>query len=663
MKNKFAVISTWPGAVCAEKEVFERLKIAAKELGKECYIISEDGYILDEHQNLTKTKIDTNEIDFIISSHFRDSKKLDAFYYHPLWNPPDFLLNDNDYSTFIDNYIQNDDFLIYGKGAMLNHLKSILLNSPRDLEGASLFVASFPESIIKPPAEKFYQIFYCGINWEVLFNKGQGRHAGLFEKLDNSGCIRIFGPNKIKEWKNKRPWKGYKSYEGEIPFDGVSMLNKINECGIVLCLSSDLHRKTGAASSRIYEAIAGGAIIISDDNPFVKEHFSDAALFINFNKYDIEDTYRQIMEKYQWIQENPKKVKEIILKAQDIFKTKFSMNKTITNIYLNHENRKKAVSKMLFAQNNNEKISIIYNLEAKTLDEKVQNKLKNVIKNITNQIYKNVELVILCDESIQNNINNYINNNILFPIKIIGSKIYNLTGTKIISFGKQFYNALNDIKSDYYIIINDSEIWYKDHLITLKRQLEDNQNVDIAYSGVIQSFNENALSQVIFKLISNQEIYNFDAVCSNGQFLFRNNNCQNYYEFTFDYIDELLVHYLIFNSVFKDKKILVFSKRNTIYIKKYYEDEVKSYDIIKQKRYIIDLFKYSYINKISDNKFLYLSNFQDRLRKIIRTFVKLELLFYEFIQFFILFGKKRDKNKKFISMLRKDNKDLIKMRK
>lgn len=113
------------------------------------------------------------------------------------------------------------------------------------------------------------KLFYCGSNWEGHF-RGQNRHVGLFKLLDNEGIVRFYGPEVVPEWNNYKPWEGYQSYAGEIPFDGVSLIRKCNECGIVLALSSDMHRRAGAVTNRVYEACAAGCVIISDDNPFMK---------------------------------------------------------------------------------------------------------------------------------------------------------------------------------------------------------------------------------------------------------------------------------------------------------------------------------------------------------------------------------------------------------
>src|SRR5699024_463960 len=124
------------------------------------------------------------------------------------------------------------------------------------------------------------------------------------------------------------------------PFDGFSILKEINQCGVCLVLSSDIHRRAGSATNRTYEACAAGAVIISDDNSFMLEHFGDAALFINYNKNNPEDTFRQIMEKYDWIVTHPDEALALAKRAQEIFLQKFTLDMQLNQIIEHHPVRK-----------------------------------------------------------------------------------------------------------------------------------------------------------------------------------------------------------------------------------------------------------------------------------------------------------------------------------
>src|SRR5699024_9349902 len=103
-------------------------------------------------------------------------------------------------------------------GGMADHLRCILMDKPRTLEGASSLTASFPEGCMLKPKLDDPKMFYCGMNWECVVSNSN-RHQGLFKLLDETGKVKFFGPDKVKEWGGRRPWAGYKCYQYSIPFD------------------------------------------------------------------------------------------------------------------------------------------------------------------------------------------------------------------------------------------------------------------------------------------------------------------------------------------------------------------------------------------------------------------------------------------------------------
>ena len=86
---KFAIINPFPGVTTAETELVIRIKKAAENIGSECYILSNEGFLLDEKQEITYELVNTDDFTFVISTHFVTLKCLDAFYYHTVWNPPE----------------------------------------------------------------------------------------------------------------------------------------------------------------------------------------------------------------------------------------------------------------------------------------------------------------------------------------------------------------------------------------------------------------------------------------------------------------------------------------------------------------------------------------------------------------------------------------------
>ena len=561
-QNCFAITSSWPGDVCGEYEILARLKKAAENIGAEAILISDNGYILNQKQQRTGNVVDIKSLQFVISIHYATPKLLDCFYYYTIWNPPEIPLGVPAYYRAAQNYLMYDDYLLNPNGhRMFHHLSSVLVNSPRQLENASPLFTSFPADALLSPNLKDPMLFYCGMNWEKFVYGSKHRHEDVLQLLDKTGRAKFFGPIKTPSWGNVRSWDGFESYRGEIPFDGFSILKEINECGVVLVISSDDHRRSGMATNRLYEAIAGGAVIISDDNPFVVEHFHDAALFIEYNVQDPADTFRQIMEKLEWIKANLDQATALVLRAQQIFKEKFSLEKQLQDILDNHTQRQQAVANALYARNADETVLAIYVMDQPFFDQIQKQKLTTILDNVERQLFTGITLAIECDHKIKHLIENFCRGRPA-KVQIYSFVIYNKKGTRILTDGNIYCDLKKRILHDYLIFMGPQEYWYRDHITTLKRVLEDQVNAVAAYPGRTYLKKNNSFTWNTFNQIDINDLFECKDVLS-GEVLFKR-EVEDYLEpYVFDFLEGTEHYAFLLFAEFKHKKTIAFSKRMT----------------------------------------------------------------------------------------------------
>lgn len=593
-RAKIAVINPFPGSMSAEHEVILRMQRAAEEIGIDLVSCDTFGRKLDpETQELTKEKVDEKELLFAITTHYLSHKALDTFYYHTLWNPPEIPLNVAEYDGYItDNYVMNDDYLTYDFGGMKNHLKSILMRKPRDLEDCSTMTTSFPASAVMEPRLDSPMMFYCGMNWEKVVHNSN-RHEGLFKLLDKTGKVKFFGPDYVKEWGGLRPWKGYKCYQYSIPFDGFSIIEEINKCGVCLVLSSDAHRRAAAATTRLYEACAAGAVIISDENEFVTHNFRDAALFIQYNKDNPQDTYQQIMEKYKWIIEHPKDALEMARRAQKIFLEKLTLNIQLEQIIANHPKRLAQIAKDLYATGTQGKVLTTYVLD--TLDAEIaKTRLKSVIANIKNQAYPDIELAIAADKSISAEIDDYCVLNCV-NVKVHGMQLFDSRKCRIMTDGQAIRKLQKATDYRFYINTKENETWFSDHITTLVRTMEDEDSV-CASSGVLADY-DGLRRSFCFEKVNASHIYsriwNSESFPASGQFLFSAECDQFLPDYLFDNIDGK-EHYAYTGIVkYIHKKEIPFSNRMTLCVCPTEKPlSGKVLDDARQSRFIRDLIRH-----------------------------------------------------------------------
>lgn len=576
---KMGIINPWPGDLSAESEVVTRINTSAKEVGIKCVLLSDWGHILNEKdQKKTSSFVDDGSLDFVITTHYLSHKSLNTFYYHALWNPPEIPLNLGEYNQFVtNNYLMNDDYLTYDLGGMKGHLKAILMNKPRDIEKTSMLTSSFPQSSMLEPKLENPKMFYCGMNWDKLVNS-ENRHEGLFKLLDATGKIKFFGPDVMKNWGGLRPWEGYKCYQYPIPWDGFAILEEINECGICLVISSDIHRRAGAVTNRAYEACAAGAVMISDNNEFMKEHFSGAALFIYYNRKDPEDTFRQIMEKYEWIATHKEEALKLVKNAQKIFKEKFALDKQLLTIVQNHSTRFKVISESLFAKDISKTVLVTYILNSLDKDD-IEKKLDIVIHNISIQYYQNIELVIGADTKVAEHVKKYTDSK-YYGIKVLSLELFDQKEVRSMTDGYAIRLIQKKFKHDYYVNTSAREKWFSDHITTLIRSIEDGDDAYASYAGrLFLDSDDNYNRTDYFNVYSDAELSSISdvrAAETPGQFMFKAEAS----EFVPDYFIELidgLEHYAYMNLIqVKYGKRTEFSRRMTIIDNGYIYDDRKS---------------------------------------------------------------------------------------
>ncbi|TPG46493.1 hypothetical protein EAH89_24590 [Roseomonas nepalensis] len=559
-KKRFAIVSPWPGSKCAEFELVLRMVRAAENIGAEPVLISRNGYLLTRMQEQTGNVVDPRTLEFAISIHYDLPKLLDTFYYFTLWNPPEIPTGVPTYARSAENYVSFDDYLTAGSGRIESHLRSVLDNSPRRLEGMSELYTSFPLDAMMPPNLAKPTLFYCGMNWEKVVYQGGHRHEGLLHLLDKTGKIKFFGPDKVAEWGGIRAWEGFEAYQGPIPFDGFSIVKEINDCGIVLVISSDDHRRSGMATTRLYEACAGGAVIIADDNPFVQEHFGDAALFIDYNTNDPADTFRQIMEKYDWIVANPEAALALARRAQEVFREKFALETQLQRIFDRHEERRQAVAEALYARGD-EAVLAIYVIDAPAFGHAQKTALDNVLENVRRQAERNITLAVACDAKIGDAVRLFLEArgdgvaSRVFPYAMFTRK-----GTRIVPEGRMVHEITRAIDHGYLIFAAPNEVWYRDHVTTLKRALENDPKAAAAHSGKANAEYNNSRTLNAFAPLPVAGLLECAGV-SPGEVLFRREVEDYLGVHLYECLDGLEHYAFLLLAEFRERRRIVFSKR------------------------------------------------------------------------------------------------------
>lgn len=203
-----------------------------------------------------------------------------------------------DYNKFIDINYPKTDVELFPKGSQIIY------------------------GIVGVPENDFYNSAYGKI---LYFGTAWGRSKALLEKLSRKEYFYFLKHEALIFDQERYPQKFVDKADSFEEFQ-----QRLNEYGIVLCLHSNYHLRAGVPSSRIFEAISSGAIVISDLHPFVIENFGENVLYIDQTLSE-DKIIEKIENYYFWIKNNPNlveiKAKSAHLSLQQKFTTEDFFNK------------------------------------------------------------------------------------------------------------------------------------------------------------------------------------------------------------------------------------------------------------------------------------------------------------------------------------------------
>jgi hypothetical protein len=321
LKKKFAIVRMWPDQAVAEHENVERFRAASNLLGIEIIEVDKNGVFL----NSPNQKITNDNVDFVLHLHFETAKTYNATSVAAMWNPTQFYF-DWGFDKFWSNQMSHDVYATTGSKEILGMIKGAVGDiNPEELPQLNHTIA---EPVCVPNKKNDYKIFYCGINWEKINGK-KGRHDEILKKLDQRNLINIYGPEEIQ---GVKVWDGFNGYKGSLPFDGKRVIKRISEAGVCLVFSSDAHIASNIMSNRLFEAMAGGAVVIGDEHPFIREAIGDNYICVP-TWLPVEKRFQIILDAMDMFNEFPEKALALAQAAQKAFLNKYFLCSQLVDVY------------------------------------------------------------------------------------------------------------------------------------------------------------------------------------------------------------------------------------------------------------------------------------------------------------------------------------------
>lgn len=346
VSQRILLISQWPNVRNGEYELIEKIK----QTGYTIKVVDYFGFDVKSGQCLNTATLSL-DYDFAISFHYDTPKFLNLPTFLWVANPLEFMHLREDYRSVLLHHLRAyDEYLYNGSNLLKRHIKNVVGSEWADSQlemfpACSLRELVSPKSLDQLETEAGHKVFYCGVNWERGIDRA-GRAQGLLDILEERDAADFYGPNKLE---GISPWAGFKSYKGEIPFDGVSMARVMRQYGAVLAVSSPAHIKSETSSSRVFEGIAAGVPVISDENPHVKHLFGDLVFY--FSGKSEKERAESVLAALSEINSNPTEARNRVIRAQALMAERFCFEPCFERM-LRYRQERMSVRSTTLAQKN-----------------------------------------------------------------------------------------------------------------------------------------------------------------------------------------------------------------------------------------------------------------------------------------------------------------------
>jgi hypothetical protein len=427
---RIAVHTAWhPEQAVAEAEIYQRMSLAATRLGWTCC-----------RTNNTR-EIEAFAPDVVLAEHFFLPKLVAFPTLGLMWNPPAFWNGREDY---IKNVISYDGHLFADQPTrqFVRDLVSPL--ATRFVEGEWLPTCQ-ATPLVNGEREG---LAYFQTGWDA------GRHHSALLQMARSGQIHLYGPNHRR-----------------LPFDGLSVLQTLTGHAAALCLHSAEHRKLGTPSARIFEAAAAGAVIISDQNDFVRETFGNTALYLNMNGPP-EGVAAQVLQHLSWVENNPVEATKLRSKAHRIFCERFTFESLLAKLPDLVADIRSAWRAPGAA--NERSVACIVRTGGRDFSY-----LDRALLSLECQTHSNLHAIVVAyrnADAVSRSLSARDNGNL--NVTVTPSADTGLRSTAL-------WAGLNAVSSEFYGILDDDDTLLPDHVASCLATLDANPEIDLAYAGTI----------------------------------------------------------------------------------------------------------------------------------------------------------------------------------
>ena len=452
---RIAILNSWPNIPkCAEAEWIRRALIACRNLKFEAKEV------------ITSDDINEYKPDCVLVTHEYSTKLTGYPTIGLMWSPVSFYGDDPVRRQAVLSY----DGHLCGSPAVAQWVEDFLAgNGKQPCVHHSLMLPSASDCGPAVPLPLDLAVMYAGVNWDGT------RHGAIFRGLDGKVPLRFYGPSGA--WSDRGA-----DYHGELPFDGISVIEALRAAGIALCLHKAAHRTYNCPSMRLFEAAAAGALIITDNFDFPREWFRDNALYIDAD-LPAPMVVKQIIRHVTWAQRNREAANRLAKGANALFRRSLTLESMLRTLPEFVE--KLCVVRHMTAPSPAPSIASASRPAAPVVEYIVRvgthaaDTIARALDSLASQTHSRIGVILVQQgavDGIEGVVEAYRSRFVSFRHLVVPENGYRSTA---------LWAGLNAVTAAYFGLLDESDSLFPNHVATVIALLEAHPATGVAYAGAV----------------------------------------------------------------------------------------------------------------------------------------------------------------------------------
>lgn len=241
--------------------------------------------------------------------------------------PNDMLFEKGDFKKKYEHLAKYDAYIDLHSVSNGSNPKLLEALKKRDIADKPILPMYLSHHYVPYTPAKRDQMLLVGSLWGC--NRGSVRMQDALVGLANDKLLVAYGLDGLEFLGDA--YKGMAEEYNKKDTRANNLFNLQKDFGIALVIHSLEHMVAKIPTSRIAESIAAGAIVISDNNGFIREIFGDSVLYFD-SLTQGDEIYSQLKAHIDWIKQNPEAVEVKTKAAYEILMRDFALENQLQKI-------------------------------------------------------------------------------------------------------------------------------------------------------------------------------------------------------------------------------------------------------------------------------------------------------------------------------------------